>query len=154
MASKGITRREAEELLLEACGVCQPPYPEKEALATIRSAYSKTRWQAVTSEDPWGIYSMPRFIAQRRDLRLSDKCIWAALDYRQRDKGDCFPKLATIARDVGVNRDTVARSIRRLETKGLLEVKGKRGEVNRYTTHLSGFPTPVRNSSSKNKLST
>jgi len=141
MRANGIAENEADRILLEACGRCQPSYPTNEALPTIRSAYRQARNPARTSEDPWATYSIPRYVAQRRDLTVSDKLIWSALDYRQRDKDNCFPSLARIAEDVGVNRDTACTSIKRLEEKRLLTVQRAFGETSRYTTHLPEIPT-------------
>lgn len=143
MASKGIGRSEAQTPLLEACRRCEPPYPATEALQSIDSAYSKPRRRlAKTAEDRWGAYTIPRCIAQRGDLTGADKLVWAELDYRQRDKGYCYPSLATIAADTGFNRDTVTNAVKRLEAKGLLTVERSFGHVNRYTTHLTENPTP------------
>ena len=142
MAANKITQGQAEDLLLAACARCHPPYPTVEARPTIESAYSRPRKPARTREDPWGCYSIPRCIAQRRDLKPSDKLVLGALDYRQRDKHDCYPGQTKIAEDTGLNRDTVNQAIRRLKTAGLLTVRPTKGGANHYTTHLPEIPTP------------
>ncbi len=142
MAACGIRRPEAERQLLDACARCQPPYPLEEALPSIASAYSRPRRTVRGADDPWGCYEIPRCIVQRQDITAADKLLWGALDYRQRDKADCYPSISTLARDAGTNRDTAANGIRRLEQAGLLTVQHVRGRVNHYTTHLSEIPTP------------
>jgi hypothetical protein len=141
MAACGIPRPEAERQLLDACARCQPPYPDKEAVATIASAYGRPRTRARGADDPLASYSLPRCLGQRQDMLPSDKLVWQALDFRQRDNRDAFPSQATIARDTGLNRDTVNEAIRRLKKAGLLTVRPTRGEANRYTTHLPEIPT-------------
>jgi len=141
MAASRIPRHEAERQLLDACARCQPPYPPEEALPTIASAYARPRRAARGADDPRACYSIPRCIAQRQDLKPSDKLVWGALDYRQRDKRDAFPSQATIAKDTGLNRDTVNETVRRLKKAGLLTVTPTRGGANRYTTHLPEIPT-------------
>ena len=84
---------------------------------------------------------IPRCIAQRQDLKPSDKLVWGALDSRQRDKHDCFPSQTRIAKDTGLNRDTVNQAIRRLKTAGLLTVTPTTGGANHYTTHVPEIPT-------------
>jgi len=142
MASKGIAPQEAEQRLLAGCRRCRPPYPEAEALPTIRSAYSKPRWQVRSREDPWGAYVLPRCIAKRKHLKDSAKLAWAALDYRQRDKADSFPGLNTLGADIGRSRDTAHEAVKALEREALLTVRRTRGQPNRYTTRLPK-PGPV-----------
>ena len=79
----------------------------------------------------------------RTDITAADKILWGAIDYRQRDKADCFPSLSTLAKDVGVNRDTAAEGIRRLENARLLTVVRAQGQPNHYTTHLPEIPSGV-----------
>ncbi len=138
MASKQIGFPEACQRLLEACKRCVPAYPQAQAIQTIHSAYGKARWQPGSADDPWGIYCIPRCIARRGDLTASEKLAWAALDYRQRGKVECWPSLETIGRDIGCCRATAAESVKRLEGKGLLKVNRTYGEPSRYTTHLPG----------------
>lgn len=140
MKANHVRRDRAEEMLLEACGRCRPPYPAEEALASIASAYSRPRTAIRAADSPLARYTIPRCIAQRRDLTGSDKVVWAALDYRQRDKAACFPSMATTARDTGLNPDTVNEAVKRLERAGLLTVERSEGEVNRYTKHLPEIP--------------
>ena len=142
MTANNVERGQAERLLLGACAKCRPPYPAKEALPTITSAYSRPRKPARTSEDPWGCYSIPRCIAQRPDITEADKLLWGAIDYRQRDKAECFPSFSTLARDVGVNRDTAAQGVQRLKRARLLTV-WRIGRSNHYTTHLPEIPSVV-----------
>lgn len=141
MVACGIPRHEAERQLLDACVRCQPPYPPEEAAPTIASAYSRPRRTARGADDPWARYSIPVCLAQHSRLRPSDKLVWQALDFRQRDKPDCFPSQARIAKDTGLNRDTVNEAIRRLENAGLLTVRRAKGGSNHYATHLPEIPT-------------
>ncbi|HUS44726.1 MAG TPA: helix-turn-helix domain-containing protein [Phycisphaerae bacterium] len=141
MKANSVRRDNAEGMLLEACGKCDPPYPPEEALASIESAYSEPRTSIKAPESPLGPYTVPRCIAQRHDLKASDKLVWAALDYRQWNKADCFPSMATIAKDTGLNPDTVNEAVKRLEKARLLTVERSEGEVNHYTTHLPEIPS-------------
>ena len=143
MAACGFPHHETVRQLLDACVRCQPPYPPEEAVPTIASAYSRPRKSAKTTDDPWGCYVIPRCIAQRTDITEADKLLWGAIDYRQRDKAECFPGFSTLARDVGVNRDTAAQGVQRLEQAGLLVVRRSRGQPNHYTTHLPEIPSGV-----------
>jgi len=142
MAACGISRPEAERKLLDACVRCQPPYPPEEAVPTIASAYSRPRQPAKTTDDPWGCYVIPRCIAQRTDITEADKLLWSDLDYRQRDKMECFPGVDTLAKDIGINRDTVSQGVKRLKRARLLTV-WRIGRSNHYTTHLPEIPSVV-----------
>lgn len=141
MTAKDVEHGQAERLLLEACANCTPPYPVEEALPTIASAFSRPRKPARSKEDPMGQYVIPRCIAQRRDITDTAKLIWGAIDYRQRDRADCFPGYSTLGEDVGVNRDTVSQGIQGLEQTGLLAVRRINGKSNHYTTHLPEIPS-------------
>ena len=140
MAACGFPHHEAERQLLDACVRCQPPYPPEEAVPTIASAYSRPRQPAKTTDDPWGCYVIPRCIAQRTDITEADKLLWGALDYRQRDKTECFPGVDTLAKDIGINRDTVSQGVKRLKRARLLTV-WQIGRSNHYTTHLPEIPS-------------
>lgn len=143
MAAKSVGRGQAEHLLLDACAKCYPPYPTNEAQPTVASAYSRPRQPARMADDPWARYEIPRCIAQWQDITGADKLLWGALDYRQRDKAECFPGLSTLAKDAGVNRDTAAKGIQRLERAGLLTVWRTSGQPNHYTTHLPEIPSGI-----------
>ena len=82
-----------------------------------------------------------RTVNQTHHYETAMELVWAALDYRQRDKPVCWPGLDTIGRDGGLCRDTAAEAVKKLEALGLLTVYRRVGRSNTYTTHLPGIPT-------------
>lgn len=78
-------------------------------------------------------YKIPKNLAFRRDLKPSDKLVYAAITDRIGQNGFCWPGIRSLIQDCGLCRDTVVNSIRRLEAAGLLNVKRRgNGRVNHY----------------------
>jgi len=78
-------------------------------------------------------YKLPKDVAGRRDLPASAKIVLAVLIDRIGQNDCCWPGIRCLAKDSGLDKDTVINSIKCLKSKGLIEVKvGKLGESNRY----------------------
>jgi hypothetical protein len=60
--------------------------------------------------------------------------------------GECWPSVATLARNMRVSRDTVGRARKELTEAGLLDVIAHQGHANhyraRYRTDAAGVPHP------------
>ncbi|MCK5600472.1 helix-turn-helix domain-containing protein [Candidatus Pacearchaeota archaeon] len=88
-------------------------------------------------------YKLPQDLAARKDLKASDKILFAViLDY-QGNNADCWPGMTTLTRKTGLAKQTVIRSVKRLEKKGVLAVdrRGK-GKSNHYKTGTKSRPVP------------
>lgn len=74
------------------------------------------------------------------DLSLHDFAVLLVLMKHGRTTGRCNPGFATIARQARVSRDSVKRSLRSLEDRGLIEIDRRREGVknltNVYTLHV------------------
>lgn len=76
---------------------------------------------------------LPKAIARRRDLRASAKIVFATIMDRIGKNDDCWPGIATIAKDAGISHTAVLRSIKALESKGLVIVsRSGNGRSNHY----------------------
>ncbi|MFC1635164.1 helix-turn-helix domain-containing protein [Planctomycetota bacterium] len=65
-------------------------------------------------------YKLPARVAERRDLKPSDKVVFAVVIDRIGDNSSCWPGVRTIAQDSGLTTTTVTKSVRRLEAAELL----------------------------------
>jgi hypothetical protein len=138
LAAAGVSRKQAEVMLRRGCRRCYPPLEGDEVRRTIDSAYSKVRKLPNSSGVFFDMYVIPRAIVTHPDLSDSAKLVWGALDYRQRANIDCFPSIATIAKDIGRAEDTARKAVQRLEEAGLLRIRRFDGYVNHYETFLLG----------------
>ena len=86
------------------------------------------------------------------ELRPSScKFVLLALAMRAgNDNGQCFPSVARIVSDTGLDRKTIMASILKLEALGLLSVKRLRGAGNKYSINLKA----LQKSSAENGTST
>jgi hypothetical protein len=75
---------------------------------------------------------MPFLILERKDLLPATKLVWAILNDRIGNNGTTWPSVNRLAKDVGVSRDTVIRSIKQLSQKGLISVDKTFGTSNSY----------------------
>lgn len=94
-------------------------------------------------------YKLPQDLAARKDLTGSDKVLYAVIITRMGSNGRSWPGIKALMRDCGLCRDTVLKSIRRLEAAGILAVNRRGiGKVNHYTESFeSGLEIrPVRKS--------
>jgi len=72
----------------------------------------------------------------QRGLTLAEKIVLLALADRADEADSCFPSVATISEDTGADRKTVMAAMRKVEVRGLVEVRRLNGAGNRY--HLIG----------------
>lgn len=78
-------------------------------------------------------YKLPQDLAARTDITASDKLVFAVIVARIGDNGKSWPGIQSLMRDCGLCRDTVIKSIHRLEAAGLLSVQRRgNGRVNHY----------------------
>lgn len=85
-------------------------------------------------------------VAKRRDLKPSDKIVFAVIFDKIGDNGYCWPGVRTIAQDSGLTEKTVIKSIRRLEAVGLVtaERRGPGKSTHYYLTKSVGETTTVK----------
>jgi len=92
-------------------------------------------------------YKLPQDLAARKDLTGSDKVLYAVIVTRMGNNGRSWPGVKALMRDCGLCRDTVLKSIKRLEAAGTLAVNRRgSGRVNHYAESVeSGLEIrPVR----------
>ena len=78
-------------------------------------------------------YKLPIDIASRRDLPAGTKIILAVIADRIGENDSCWPGSRTLANDTGLSRLTVLEGIKKLETKGIIQVERQpNGKVNHY----------------------
>jgi len=92
-------------------------------------------------------YKLPADLAVRRDLKATDKVVFAAISDRIGKNGYCWPGVRTIAVDSGLTKNGVLKSLKRLEQAGLLAVERRgNGRCNHYRkTETSQQRVPVNN---------
>ena len=59
-------------------------------------------------------------VYERRDISGSVKAVYIYLLDRANSKGECWPAVSTIGKELSLSRRTVQRAISELESKGLL----------------------------------
>lgn len=74
----------------------------------------------------------PKIIAERRDLSLEDKAVISILITRYNGEAPLKMKQETIAKYLGITRQTVAKSLKTLEKKGLINI-GRVWKLSTYT---------------------
>ncbi len=78
-------------------------------------------------------YKLSQGLAARRDLRATDKIIYAVILDHIGSNGAAWPGKRSLARKTGLAGDTICNSIRRLEAKGMLNVERRgNGKSNHY----------------------
>ncbi len=84
---------------------------------------------------------LPKWLLPRKDLRATDKVLYAYLRDRIGSNAFCWPSVRTIAKDCGICPSTVVISIKRLEEAGLIEVAhGDANTPNHYCRATAGSP--------------
>ena len=76
--------------------------------------------------------------AWQQKLRASLKLVLLALADRANEDHTCFPGIARMAKDTGLNRQTIMAAFAALEQSGLLSIERRPGHVSLY--HLNGVP--------------
>ena len=74
-------------------------------------------------------------LLQCKSLTLVDKVVYAYLDLRQGQNTYSWPSVATIMRDLDLSRNTVRKSLKKLENECLLEVQRSSGGCGPDHTH-------------------
>lgn len=69
----------------------------------------------------------------RKDLLLSDKLVYCGLAcYANNQSQSAFPGQVRLKDDLGIGKNTLIRSLKKLETAGYIEVNRDRGRHNIY----------------------
>ena len=90
-----------------------------------------------------GFVSIPNWLYDDSDLTLHEFMVYGVLlRFRDHKTGECFAGMTTIADRARVSRETVKRTIPKLEAKGMIRVKrvktaAGKNEVNRYEVALA-----------------
>lgn len=79
----------------------------------------------VSEHDGWS--SVPNWVIRSNTLQGSEKLLYIALLNRANARGECWPSLATLTKEVGVSNRTIMRKLEALEEKGLIR-KTKRAK--------------------------
>lgn len=76
--------------------------------------------------------SIPGSVLKRTDINAMGKLTYGALCYHQRDRGDCWPKIETLAAELGCSERTVGTAISNLGGADLLSQKRRFKRSSRY----------------------
>jgi hypothetical protein len=76
---------------------------------------------------------VPRAVLVDRELTPTDKLVFAVLASHANSDREAWPSQHTLAKDVGVTRETVYRAIGRLRVRGYVESSGALGESLTYS---------------------
>lgn len=87
-----------------------------------------------------GFTMIPDWLVESSAVSLHDYAVLIVLMKHARTSGQCHPGFATIAKQARVSRDTVKRSLRSLEERGLISIErrrvGTKNLPNLYTLHV------------------
>ncbi|WP_084515701.1 helix-turn-helix domain-containing protein [Microbacterium luticocti] len=87
-----------------------------------------------------GFTMIPDWLVESTALPLHDYAVLIVLMKHARTSGQCHPGFATISAQARVSRDTVMRSLRSLEARGLISIErrrvGAKNLPNLYTLHV------------------
>ena len=91
-------------------------------------------------------YKLPQYLTALKDLKPSDKIVYAVLLDYQGNHEYCWPGIRTIAKDTGQSHTTIIECIRRLEAKALLTVerRGNGKSAHYRVTQTAKESLPVR----------
>lgn len=99
-------------------------------------------------------YKLPQELTANKELKASDKIIFAVILDHMGGKSYCWPGTQRLMSKTGLSRQTVINSIKQLEKAELLIVNRQgNGKVNRYKTSLETRPVEDLNQS-KNHTTT
>ncbi len=87
-----------------------------------------------------GWSAVPNWLIRDSDLNNYELLVYIALLNRANREGECWPGLATLQRDARASRNTVIKTIKALEDRGLVSVSRRRradgsSESNLYRVH-------------------
>ena len=102
---------------------------EKEIKEREAGPKEKKTWKIHPSEKQW-----------RNDMRKLNpvqRCILIDLNYYARKKGECWPSIPTMAKNLGLNSRTISRNLPGLKKKRLVKIAYRKGKVNYYKINLS-----------------
>jgi DNA-binding MarR family transcriptional regulator len=90
------------------------------------------------SGDLEGFATIPRAIQRDPDISVQEKCVYLALSSRANARLQCWPTIATIAKEASVSESTAKRALDSLRSRQLVswtpDPNGKPGRtVNIYT---------------------
>jgi hypothetical protein len=87
---------------------------------------------------------LPVVVLRASALSAEARLIYALLMYYQRDDPYSFPKVSTLAADLGCSERTTRRAIGELTSAGLLIVTPVSGFVSHYTIAAPVAPPPAK----------
>jgi predicted transcriptional regulator len=97
--------------------------------------FSRMTVTCMSSELEVGWSSVPNWVIRSNRLQGTEKWVYIALLNRANAQGQCFPSIETLCNDVNVSRNTIIRTIKSLEAKGLVSKQRRRDENNLYQIH-------------------
>lgn len=116
-----------------------------ESLKNLLPQYIKEKNIILETHDPvvaGGFTQVPNFILKNKDLGVGEKLTFSMLLSYVWNNDCCFPGQETLAKDMGVTRQSVNIFIQSLQRKGFLTIKRRGlGKTNiyviRYRVHKS-----------------
>lgn len=86
------------------------------------------------TETGWS--SVPNWVIRTDKLHGTEKWVYITLLNRANSKGECWPSLATLQKEVGVSKNTVLKTLKSLEEKGLIDRVRRRTSTDEYVSNL------------------
>lgn len=88
----------------------------------------------MAAEHGWS--SVPNWVIRSDRLHGTEKWVYIALLNRANSKGMSWPSLATLAKDVGVSKNTILKTLKSLEDKRLIERTQRRKSSNEFDSNV------------------
>lgn len=101
----------------------QTPW-EKEILDRYKKLSGKKTWWIRIPKKWW--------FNDLESLAFSERCVLISLKLHANQKGECFPSLRTMARQLNANPKTILRAVKNLEKKQYIKVVVRKGRFNSY----------------------
>lgn len=88
----------------------------------------------MAAEHGWS--SVPNWVIRSDRLQGGEKWVYIALLNRANSKGMSWPSLATLAKDVGVSKNTILKTLKSLEDKNLIERTQRRKSGKEFDSNV------------------
>jgi len=77
--------------------------------------------------------TVPNSLVECENISPKSLVIYCALKrYMNKDTKECYPKISTIAQDVGCGKDAILKALKELEDSGFISIQKRKGQSNVY----------------------
>lgn len=87
-------------------------------------------------DDSSGWSSVPNWVIRSEKLHGTEKWVYITLLNRANANGECWPSLSTLQKEVGVSKNTILKSLKSLESKGLIDRVRRRSDGVEFASNL------------------